>query len=239
MSDRNLEYWQKKLSKLPVLELTTDKLRSPDRDNRVGIEAFVFSQELCQSIKTINRQFETTFFTTLLAAFKCLLYRYTTQEDIIVGSYIPQSNYLFNTLPFRTNISGNIPFSEFLKQLDRVVTEDLKHQDFSWSQLVKKLSITNKQNKSSIFQVMFSLLDTSRSDIALAIDIEEFKLDLSFVLVESQQGLKGTVTYNQELFEPQTMKRAIAHFNNLLEAVIENPACKVNELKILSEIERD
>ena len=238
MSDRNLEYWQKKLSRLPVLELTTDKLRSPDRDNRVGIETFVFSQELCESIKTINRQFETTFFTTLLAAFKCLLYRYTNQEDIIVGSYIPQSNYLFNTLAFRTNISGNIPFSELLKQLDRVVTEDLKHQDFSWSQLVQNLSITNKQNKSSLFQVMFSLLDTSRSDISLPIDLEEFKLDLSFVLVESQQGLKGTVTYNQELFEPQTVKRAIAHFNNLLEAVIENPGCKVNELKILSEVER-
>lgn len=239
MSDKNLEYWQNKLSRLPVLELTTDKLRSSNQVYQVGIETFVFPQDLCKSLRAINQNSDNKLFTTLLAAFKCLLYRYTAQEDIIVGSYIPQSNYLyFNTLAFRTNISGDIPFIELLEQVNQVVTKDLKYQDFSWKQLLEKLSATDTKNDSSIFQVMFSLQDASAIDTPLPIDVDKFQLDLSFFVVESKEGLKGTVAYNQEIFEPQTIKRMIGHFENLLEAVVENPACQINELTILSEVER-
>ncbi len=240
MFDKDLKYWQNKLSRLPVLELTTDKLRSSDREYDIGIETFLFPQELYSSIKNFSQSSDTLIFTNLLTAFKCLLYKYTGQEDIIVGSYIPQSNNSdFNKLAFRSCISGNIPFIELLKQVNGVVTQDLKHQDFSWEQLVNQLNITNSQNDSGIFQVMFSLQDANSKDIRLPIDIDEFQLDLSLVVVESSEGLKGTLAYNQELFEPQTIKRLIGHFENLLDSAVENPSSKVNELKILSEVERD
>ena len=182
MFDKDLKYWQNKLSRLPVLELTTDKLKSSDREYDIGIETFVFPQELYSSIKNFSQSSDTLIFTNLLTAFKCLLYKYTGQEDIIVGSYIPQSNNSdFNKLAFRSCISGNIPFIELLKQVNGVVTEDLKHQDFSWEQLVNQLNITNSQNDSGIFQVMFSLQDANSKDIRLPIDIDEFKLDLSLI----------------------------------------------------------
>ena len=241
MSDTNLKYWQDKLStRLPVLELTTDKLRSDNRDYCVGVETFVFSQELCQSLKTLNKSSDSQLFSTLLTAFKCLLHKYTGEEDIIVGSYIPQTdNSDFNTLAFRNSVSGNLSFIELLKQLNQAVIEDLKYQDFSWKQLIAKLSTTENQNNSSIFQVMFSLQDASLIDTPLPIDVDKFQLDLSFFLVEAEEGLKGTVAYNQELFEPQTIKRMVGHFENLLTAIVENPDCKVKELTILSEVERN
>lgn len=240
MFEKNLEYWQNKLSRLPVLELNTDKLRSSNQEYRVGIETFLFPQELCESLKIISQSSNHPIFTILLTAFKCLLYRYTAQEDIIVGSYIPQSNYLyFNTLPFKTNISGNIQFIDLLKQVDRVVTEDLKHQDFDWKQLVNKLNATDAQNDSGIFQVMLNLQDADAIETPLPINVDEYQLDLSLFVIESKEGLKGTVAYNQELFEPQTVKRMIDHLKNLLEAIVENPKTKVNELRILSEAERD
>ncbi len=240
MSDTNLEYWQQKLStRLPVLELTTDKLRSSNQDYCVGIETFIFSQELCKSLITLNKSSENKLFSTLLAAFKCLLYKYTGEEDIIVGSYIPQTdNSHFNTLAFRSSVSGNLSFIELLKKLNQVVTEDLKYQDFSWEKLVEKLSTTENQNDSGIFQVMFSLQDASTINKSSPIDIDKFELDLSFFVVEAQEGLKGTVTYNQELFEPQTIRRMVGHFENLLTAIVENPDGKIKELTILSEAER-
>ncbi|MEO1433296.1 MAG: amino acid adenylation domain-containing protein, partial [Cyanobacteria bacterium J06633_8] len=121
---------------------------------------------------------------------------------------------------------------------NQVVTEDLKHQDFSWQQLVEKLSATETQNDTGIFQVMFSLQDARVIDTPLPINVDEFELDLSLFLVESQEGLKGTFAYNQQLFEPQTIKRMICHFENLLQAVVDNPQTKVGEIAILSEIER-
>ncbi|MEA5593109.1 amino acid adenylation domain-containing protein [Rivularia sp. UHCC 0363] len=237
MSEKNLEYWQQKLSRLPLLELPTDKSRSSNQNYQVGIETFIFSQGLCKSLNNINKKSDNKLFIILLAAFKCLLYKYTSQEDIIVGSYIPQSDYLdFNTLAFRSFVSGDISFVELLHQVNQVVTEDLEHQDVSWEQLVQ-ISATDTQNDSGIFQVMFSLQD-AQIETPLPINVDKFALDISLFVVESQEGLKGTIVYNQELFEPQTIKRMIGHFENLLQAIIENPDRKVNELTILSKIER-
>ncbi|MEO1431596.1 MAG: condensation domain-containing protein, partial [Cyanobacteria bacterium J06633_8] len=160
MFNNNLEYWQNKLSRVPVLEITTDKLRASNQEYDIGIETFVFPLELCESVKTLSQSSENGLFISLLTAFKCLLYKYTAQEDIVVGSYIPQKNHLdFNTLAFRSCVSSNVSFCELLEQVNQVVTEDLKHQDFSWQQLVEKLSATETQNDTGIFQVMFSLQD--------------------------------------------------------------------------------
>jgi len=236
MSDKNLKYWQEKLSKrLPVLEITTDNNRSSNQQYSVGIETFTFSQDLLQSLTSITQKYNVNLLSTLLAAFNCLLYRYTAQKDIIVGSYIPQTdNTDFNTLAFRNSISGNSSFSQLLKQTFQVVSQDLKHQDFSWKQLVQEL----QANDSGIFQVMFNLQNASLTDTPLPINLDSFELDLSFFVVDSPEGLKGTVTYNQELFEPPTILRMIGHFSNLLDHIILNPDSKVNELTILSELER-
>ncbi|MEM6751750.1 MAG: AMP-binding protein, partial [Cyanobacteria bacterium P01_C01_bin.38] len=237
MSERNLEYWQNKLTKLPVLEITTDKLRSFDSDYHVGVEAFVFDQEICESLKAIDKNCKTSLFSALLTTFKCLLYKYTGQEDIIVGSCIPQNdNSDFNTLAFRSCLSGDISFIELLEQENKIVTEDLKYRNFSWQQLVEKLSATENKD-AGIFQVMFSLLDDWATDTPLPINVDEFESDLAFFVVESSQGLKGTIAYNQQLFEAQTIKRLIGHFENLLTYVIENPHSKLNQLQILSSVE--
>ena len=238
MFDKNLKYWQNKLRKLPVLELTTDKLRSSDRDYTLGLETFVFPQTLCESVKTLIKHTDTSLFTTLLTAFKCLLYKYTSQEDIIVGSYISQANNLdFNTLAFRSFLSGDIPFIELSKQVTLLVNEGLEHRDFSWEQLVKKLSATDNLKDTGIFQVMFSLQDADAINTPLPINVDVFLSDLALFVVESREGLKGTLAYNQELFEGQTIKRLIGHFENLLAGVIENPHSKVNQLQILSLVE--
>ncbi|AFY59073.1 amino acid adenylation enzyme/thioester reductase family protein [Rivularia sp. PCC 7116] len=239
MLNKNLEYWQNKLSRVPVLELTTDKLRTSNQEYDIGIETFVFPRQLCESVKTLNQSSENGLFISLLTAFKCLLHKYTAQEDIIVGSCIPQKNNLdFNTLAFRSSISSHICFSELLKQVNQIVIEDFKHQDFSWQQLVEKLSAIGFYKDTSVFQVMFSLQDAFVMDTPLPINVDEFKSDLSLFVVEAREGLKGTFTYNQQLFAPQTIKRMIAHFENLLKIVVENPHTKVGEIAILSEIER-
>ncbi|MEL6457588.1 MAG: condensation domain-containing protein, partial [Cyanobacteria bacterium J06621_15] len=235
MSEKNLNYWQQKLSKnLPVLEISTDKIRNSNYNCILGIETFIFSQELLQSLKNISRRCDDNLLSVLITSFSCLLHRYTAGEDIVIGSYIQKSdNSGFNTLAFRNYLSGDTLFSQLLDQVHQEVCLDLQHQDFSWKQLLEKLPLKDK----NVFQVMLSLQD-ARSNITFPSDIEELNLDLSFVVVESEEGLKGTVVYNQELFEPQTIQRMIGHFENLLNSIVENPDYKVNELTILNETER-
>ncbi|MCJ8281718.1 MAG: condensation domain-containing protein, partial [Rivularia sp. ALOHA_DT_140] len=165
MSKKNLEYWQKKLSnKLGVLELSTDKPRRANQDYDIGIETFIFPQSVYQSVKTLSNSCGSYDFTTLLTVFKCLLYRYTYQSEIVVGSYIPNSdNSDFNTVALSNLISGDILFSELLKQVNQAVNEDLQHQDFDWEQLVNKLNLQD----TDIFQVMFSFQDAKTKNITL------------------------------------------------------------------------
>ncbi|MBV6623802.1 MAG: amino acid adenylation domain-containing protein [Rivularia sp. (in: Bacteria)] len=239
MLNKNLEYWQNKLTRLPVLELSTDKARTNEGEYEIGIETFTFSEQLCLSLKALNQNCQNGLLKSLLAAFKCLLYKYTNQEDIIVGSYIRLPNNLdFNTLAFRSTISDNLCFNQLLEQVNQTVSEDLKHQDFSWQQLLKGLSTKDNHNHKSIFQVMFSLQDACVMDAPLPINVDDLQLDLSVFVVEAAEGLKGTFIYNQQLFEPQTIKRMINHFENLVSFVVDNPQTKVGEIAILSNAER-
>ena len=235
MCDKNLKYWQEKLSNIPVLEITTDNIRNDHQQYELGIETFVFSNELQQSLTSITQKYNVNLLSTLLTVFNCLLYRYTAEEDIIVGSYIPQTdNSDFNTLAFRNYISGDLSFSHLLKQTFQIVSEDLKHQNFDWKQLVEKLPAKD----TGIFQVMLNLQDASITDIPIPISIDEFELDLSLFIVSCKEGLKGTLAYNQQLFEPETIKRFINHFENLLNSIVFNPDTLIKELTILSEVER-
>ena len=57
MSDKNIEYWQEKLSNIPVLEITTDYIRSDHQQSNIGIETFVFSHDLLQSLTRITQKY--------------------------------------------------------------------------------------------------------------------------------------------------------------------------------------
>ncbi|NEP62084.1 MAG: non-ribosomal peptide synthetase, partial [Symploca sp. SIO2G7] len=120
--DTQLSYWQKQLSgKLPVLQLPTDSPRPRVQTFRGARQSFCFPKGLTEKLKALSHKEEVTLFMTLLAAFKILLYRYTFQEDILVGSPIANRNrteiepligFFVNTLVLRTNLSGNLSFRE-------------------------------------------------------------------------------------------------------------------------------
>lgn len=159
---------------------------------------------------------------TLLTTFKCLLYRYTGQEDIIVGTIAKLDSSHFNTLALRSNLSNHLTFVELLRQVREV-----------WEQ---ELYFISNSNDSGIFQVMFVLQDVHTG--AMELPDGTSKLDMTFVLVEAEEGLEGTVEYNFELFDPQTITRMIGHFENLLKSIVEDPERKVSELLVLTEAER-
>jgi len=262
-------YWQQKLAgDLPAINLPTDRQRSPIQTYNGSSRNFKVSSKLTKQLKELAQSSGVTFYTLLLAAFQVLLYRYTNQEDIIIGSptsgrtkpeFASLLGYFVDPVVMRANLSGNPSFKDFLDQARQIVLEALDHQDYPFALLVENLLPYRDPSRSPIFQVSFALQKFQESqdlqklfvnDIEQDVDWGELKLkpfkiplfegqfDLGLKIVEDDLSIFGSFKYNTDLFEVKTIERMVSHFENLLAAIVENPQQPVGKLTLLSEAER-
>ena len=193
-------------------------------------------------------------FMTLLATFKTLLYRYTGQTDIILGSPIANRNltkiedligFFVNTLALRTDLSNNPTFRDLLDRVRQGAMEAYAHQDTPFDVLVEALQPDRDPSRSPLFQVMFAL----RNVPSVTMEIPELTLSYEIIYVDTAQfdmtveaeelpqGLKIVFEYNTNLFEATTITRMMAHFQNLLEAIVSDPDTQISQLPLMTETE--
>ena len=160
------EYWQQKLAgELPVLNLPTDKPRPPIQTYNGGSFPFKLSEKLTEQLKELAQTERATLYMTLLAAFQVLLYRYTGQEDILVGSFafgrtkqqFASIGYFVNSMVMRADLSGDPCFRDFLSQVHQTVQGALGHQNYPLALLVEKLQVERDSSRSPLFQAAFVL----------------------------------------------------------------------------------
>ncbi|MBD2567364.1 non-ribosomal peptide synthetase [Anabaena lutea] len=247
-----INYWKQQLGgNLPILELPTDKPRPAIQSKNGETQSFQLSKSLTKQLKDLSQQEGVTLFMTLLAAFKVLLYRYTQQEDIIVGTPIANRNrpeiegligFFVNTLVLRTNLGNNPTFREILQQVREVNLDAYAHQDLPFERLVEELQIKRDLTHNPLFQVMFILQNAPAEVIELPeLNLEILKaeknttkFDLTLSLSETQAGLKGDLEYNTDIFNGDRINRMIGHFQVLLEGIIANPEQRLSALPLLT-----
>jgi amino acid adenylation domain-containing protein/non-ribosomal peptide synthase protein (TIGR01720 family) len=250
-------YWKQQLKDmLPALQLPTDRPRPAIQTFQGSCYSFVIPRPLTEMLKLLGQQEEVTLFMILLATFKLLLYRYTGQTDVVVGSPIANRNrselenligFFVNTLILRTNLAGNPSFQELLKRVREMSLGAYAHQDLPFEQLVETLQPERDLSQQPLFQVMFVLQNTSLEKLELPgltlspvlIESGTSKFDLSLILEESLDGLTGILEYNTDLFDPNTITRMMAHFQNLLKHIVINPAQKLLDIPMLVEGEEE
>ena len=251
-----LNYWQKQLAAAPaLLHLPTDRPRPPKQRFEGNRIKCILSPELSQGLNKLSREKGVTLFMTLLTAFKVLLYRYTGQTDILVGTPIANRTrselagligFFVNTLVLRTDLAGNPSFSELLKQVRETATDAYDHQDLPFERLVEALQPERNMSYTPLFQVMFGL----DNEVLNVIDLEgikatpqplEFKIakfDLSLYIEGTEAGLTAHWEYNTDLFNESTIERLSGHFINLLTGIIANPEQPIAQLSLLTKSER-
>ncbi|MFM6112895.1 MAG: amino acid adenylation domain-containing protein, partial [Sphaerospermopsis kisseleviana] len=251
-----ITYWEKQLKDAPtLLSLPTDRPR-PAVQTFVGDHyKFALAPELSQKLTELSRQEGCTLFMTLLAAYDTLLYRYTGQSDILVGSPIANRDraeiegligFFVNTLVMRTNLEGNPSFSELLTRVREMSLGAYAHQHLPFEMLVEALQPERNLSHSPLFQVMFVLQNTPISTIELSglsvnlleVKSEISKFDLTLAMEESASGLVGVWEYNSDLFDSRTIERMAGNFITLLESIVANPQESIAQLPILTEVEQ-
>lgn len=252
-----LTYWKEQLKGLDGF------LQLPNKGPRPVIQTFKgkrkelkISSNLTLKLKELSKKEDVTLFMTLLSAFKTLLYRYSNQEDICVG--IPVTNralqdlenmigYFVNTLPLRSDLSGNPKFLDLLQRIRSVTLSAYDHKDVPLERLIEELNLKRDLSYQPLFQVAFVLQNTPIYELKLGdVDIETFeideessKFDLTMKLVEKGETLEGVLEYNVDLYDEYMINNMIQQYINLLESIVKEPEQRLLELPLLKNKERN
>jgi amino acid adenylation domain-containing protein len=246
-----LSYWQQQLADLPTLDLPSDRSSSSLPTYQGATQQIALSRTLTEQLETLGQQSGTTLFMTLFSTFQILLYRYTGQVDIAVGSPIANRSlseleeligFFVNTLVLRVDLSGNPTFQELLKRVQTVTLNAYAHQDLPFEKLVEALQPTRDLSRNPLFQVAFSLQNTPIAPLSLpglTLSLFEFdpgttRFDLEFHCFKDAGELNCRVVYSTERFEAATVTRMLQHFQILLTEVIENPNQRINQFTLLT-----
>ncbi|WP_442937379.1 amino acid adenylation domain-containing protein [Nostoc sp.] len=251
-----ISYWQQQLKDAPaLLSLPTDRPRPAVQTFAGAIQEFALSVELSNQLTQLSYKQGVTLFMTLLAAFDTLLYRYTGQLDILVGSAIANREhseiegligFFINTLVLRTDLSGNPSFSELLSRVRQIALGAYSHQELPFEMLVEALQPERDLSHPPLFQVMFVLQNTPMSGVELTgLTISSLnaqstiaKFDLTLSMHNSSAGLVGIWEYNTDLFDASTIERMSGHFVTLLFGIVANPEEQISQLPLLSQTEQ-
>ncbi|MBE8998848.1 non-ribosomal peptide synthase/polyketide synthase [Nostoc sp. LEGE 12447] len=259
------QYWQKQLAgELPILNLFADKPRPPVQTYQGTGYSLKLDEQLIQKLKYLALASGTSLYQVLLAAFYVLLYRYTNQTDILIGSpmrgrwgreFKEIVGYFVNLNVLRVSVQENTTFKEFLAQVSKTVREAQKHQDYPFSLLAEQLQPQRDISRSPLCQVSFTWQahrwcepteNSLHSGGEQLLEIKPYLLghqrgadfDLNLMVMEAQGVLQLCWQYNTDLFEASTITRMAGHFVTLLEGIVVNPQEQIWQLPLLTEIEQ-
>ncbi|HEY0738584.1 MAG TPA: amino acid adenylation domain-containing protein, partial [Herpetosiphonaceae bacterium] len=253
--DAELAYWTQCLGgDLPVLELPSDRLPTASSGPHGARHTFFIAPTLTAELDSLSRQEHVTLFMTLLAAFNVLLFRYTRQTDLLVGTPIANRNdaelegligFFANTLVVRSDLSGDPCFGELLGQVRETMLNAYDHQDLPFEKLVEVLQPERDLHHSPLFQVMFVMQQAPLPPIQLQhltvsmidLDPATAKFDLLLALSEKEQGLEAVLEYRADRLTATMITRLAEHYQTLLHSIVASPSARLSELKLLSDAE--
>ncbi|QMU66411.1 MAG: amino acid adenylation domain-containing protein [Flavobacteriaceae bacterium] len=251
-----LEYWGKKLSgDIPFLKLPYDYQRPSVPSYKGSYNARKYNDDLCRDIKQFCRFLKTTPYVVLLTAYKLLLYKYSGQNTITIGTPVTHRNqksleeligFFDETLPLKSEIVESDTLSDVIQKVKQTHQEALSNKDVTFETIVDLVKPERILGINPIFQTMF-IYHYAEELPALAdgltwsyepFDLEVAKFDLTLYVAEERGKLSVIFEYAHDLFEESTIERTHEHLVAVIKEIINNSNLQVSELSILSKEEK-
>jgi len=253
--EKHLRYWESKLHLAEPLDIPTDYNRPSVQSFRGSHLYFNIDKELHLQLLRLSQSESVTLYMTLLSVFKVLLYRYSGQRDICVGSPIanrrheslePLIGFFTNLLVMRDTISGEPGFTELLQSVKETTLEAYANQDVPFEKVVERIVKTRDRSRSPLFQVAFvlqnkhGLPELDLGDVMLTqefYDHSTSQYDLTFDATETMEGIRLRIEYCTDLYKASTIERMFGHYLELLRSAVADPSVRIGELGMLPETE--
>jgi amino acid adenylation domain-containing protein len=253
----HLEFWKAKLANLPVLELPADRPRPPVPSFRSdAVMASLGGAEL-RRLRDLAAAGHTTLLTVLVAAYCCVVARYTGQEDIVIASIVdarttPEMRtamgFITNSVVLRVDMSGDPTFDEVLARAQETLSEAWRHREVPFEMVVSGVQAERDSSRNPLWQAGVQLFDRDTGASVPELDgihVEpvgastgQHPVDTSIFGIESPDRLDVVLNYATDLFDRPRSQRMLGHFRRLLEAGAGDPSLRLSALPLLTETER-
>jgi hypothetical protein len=257
-SAEDLSFWAENLRGAPeLLELPTDRPRPPRLSYRGAKKRFRLNPTLTKALRDSSQREKTSLFNLFTAALNTLLYRYTGQEDILLGISIADRErpelqsvigFLVHTCVLRTGLWGDMTFRELLARVQNGMLELYCHRAMPFDQVVRKFTRERNQNYSPLFQVMINWRDRGLQLSFIGLEglvVEPLlaesrtsKFDLQLFVTDGGDEIWLEMEYSSDLFDEARIWRMFGHYQTLLESVASDPGQRLSELPLLTAEER-
>jgi amino acid adenylation domain-containing protein len=252
-----LAWWRGALEGAPaVLELPADRMRPAVQSHRGARLRVALPHALAEGVRALARREGATPFMVMLAAFQVLLWRWSGEEDLVVGSPVAGRTraetegligFFVNTLPLRADLSGDPAFATLLGRVRNTTLGAYQHQDLPFERLVEALHPGRSLSHAPVFQHVFALQNATPAELRLPglrmevmpIEAGTARYDLEWFFREREEGITGSIDYAADLWDAATVQRMAGHYHRLLEAAVARPDDAISALPLLDEAERD
>jgi hypothetical protein len=244
-----LDYWQRQLADPPTLRLPTDRPRPAVQTFSGAVLPWQLDAETTRDLRAVGRSTDATLFMVLLGAFGMLLGRRGYADDVVVGS--PASGrtrletekligFFANTLPFAARSIHGAGVHRPARRVRSTCLDAYLHEEVPFELLVEAVQTGRDLSRNPLFQVVFALQNAPRPLPRLGdLDLELLdvstataKFDLTVSLWEEGEGLSGTLEFNSDLFDPDTVTALGAEYVELLRRVAGDPGAGLADLAL-------
>jgi aspartate racemase len=249
-----VDFWRRQLEGVPtLLELETDHPRHSLRNVRGAQHPIRFSEEVSECLRRFHLEEGATLFMTLMAGFHALLWRYTGQSDILVGTPIAGRSqvqlesligFFVNMIPIRTSFTDAPTFRELVRQVRDASLAAYTHQELPFDKLVEELQPRRSAGRNPIFQTILAVQNAAPQMSVAKVELPagvpasaDVKFDLEVHLRDTPDGVKGAFVYSPELYEPAFIARMAGHFERLFEQAMLAPDSDLSTLSLLNDAE--
>jgi amino acid adenylation domain-containing protein len=252
-------YWLEKFKDKPNgIELPLDHSRQARQTFNGGTIYFSIDEEKTAGLRQLALQHDATLFMSYLTLLNILLYKYTGQEDMILGlassgrdhpGLQQMMGFLVNTLVFRLLIRPNRDFKQLIEAARQETLDCFKQQDYPFNLLVEKLELERDLSRSPLFNVMLSQNNTGIEGLELnmtGLQVQQYTgtegfnmsvFDLVFFMNDTGTGIEASIMYNSDLFQTQSIKRMVKNFQTLLDNILKNPNHSIASLDYINPLE--
>jgi alpha-ketoglutarate-dependent taurine dioxygenase len=256
--EQELGYWKEQLADAPhILDLPTDYPRRETLSARGSYQQFLLDESFSEAIRALGSEEAATPFMVLMSAFQLLLYRYSGQDNFLIGADVagrnraqiePLIGFFINMLVTRADLSGDPTFRGLLRRVRDMSLAAYAHQDMPFDKIVEELQPARNLSYTPLFQVVFNFNSAVNLNLSLELpglqispqpyDFDLVRFDLSLFVNAIGRGFVGSWRYRVDLFKPETIQRMSARFEALLREVVARPDARLSTFDLLHEDEK-
>lgn len=249
-----LDYWKKELEDAPeLIGLPLDHPRLVMQRFLGGRLNTTLTPTKIRALSKLSSDHGVTLYSSLLAVFYVLLYRYSDDQDIILGTAVSGRNnevledavgFFVNTLPIRIPLDPNLTILDLMQLVQKKMLELLSNQDVSFEKVLQHINVKRCTSYQPLFQVMFNYLDSPSTPLQnlmgvtsveeISIPTHVVKYDLTMDIMKNDETISLSLEYNSDIFEKETAQRMLSHYVNLIDSVLQDEHKKISELRLLS-----